>query len=118
MASFLINEANLIDEADNIARTLVNDFGVHKPDDLKHLTAQDLKKITMKHYLKKAPAGKLTNAWKKKAGLMDEPEGEPYPRAHPGTPCPRKPRRCHYLLLARHWAWVTNVDKAQILQFV
>ena len=68
-----MDEVGIVDGVGNLMNSLVADYSIQKPDDLKHLSQKDLKAVMLKHNLKKAPAGRLVDAWKVKVGVMDAP---------------------------------------------
>ena len=75
MVQYLIASANLQEYAESLAATLQSEYGVFDPEDLKHLASTDIHHLIVKFNMKKAPACRLTDAWKTKSGIMDEPEG-------------------------------------------
>jgi hypothetical protein len=71
MMDFLLDEVKLTQQVGNVANSLVADYGIQHPDDLKHLGQRDLAELIANTRLKKAQAGKLTDAWKNKVGIHD-----------------------------------------------
>jgi len=75
LLAWLSQEVGLIEEANDVAATLTEEFGCTEPGDTKHLSARDVATVVRKHRLKKVPARRFHEAWKKATGLKVVSDG-------------------------------------------
>jgi len=75
--AWITDTVKLTEGASGVTNSLVADYGCTEPKDVKHLALKDIETIIKRQGLKKAPAGKLVEAWKKLCGLLDDPDTYP-----------------------------------------